>query len=76
MPQHRLFSHNTVFDPDAIKAMTSAYDHLSIALHLDATDPLTEAVAKRIIEHTRRGERDPLQLSAAVLRDLRSSYGH
>ena len=76
MPQQHLFSRNTVFDPGAIKVMTSAYRHLSTALHLHSTDPLTEAVAKRIIEHAGRGETDPIRLSALVLKDLRSSHGH
>ncbi len=77
IPQHGLFSNNTVFDPDAIKAMTSAYDHLCVALHLDEhRDPLIEIVAKKIVEHAQRGERNAIALSALVLEDLRSSHGH
>jgi hypothetical protein len=73
MPQERLFT-NGVFTPDAIKAMTTAYAHLCIALHLnDPTDALAEAAAKRIIEHARRGERNAVALAQLVLKDLRHS---
>ncbi len=73
----RLLSKNTVFDPDAIKAMTRAYDHLRVGLHLvDPDDPLSEIVAKKILEHAQTGERNPIELSALVLKDLRSSHGH
>jgi hypothetical protein len=71
MPLKRLLSKNTAFDLDAIKAMTTAYDHLCVALHLvDRDDPLMESVAKKIIELAQRGERDAIALVQLVLKDL------
>ena len=61
------------FDPDAVKAMTAAYEGTCTALDLaDRTDPLTEIIAKKIIERAKRGELDPVRLCEAVLDDLRS----
>ncbi len=74
MPLKRLLSEYAAFDPDAIKAMTAAYDHLCVALHLvDAGDPLKEIIAKKIIEHAQRGERDAIALAQLVLKELRNS---
>jgi hypothetical protein len=42
---------------------------------IDRTDPLAEVVAKKIIEHAQRGERDPNRLREAVLRDLQTNRG-
>ena len=40
-----------VFEPDAIERMTAAYEHALKVLQLtDRTDPLTELVARKIIE--------------------------
>src|SRR5262249_1776259 len=63
MPLKRLLSENTTVDPDTIKALTMAYDHLCVALHLvNRDDPLKETVAKKIIEYARQGERDAVAL--------------
>jgi hypothetical protein len=63
----------TAFDPDAIKAMTTAYDSVCAALHLvEPVDPLNETIAKKIIERAKRGELDPLRLCEAILEELRS----
>ena len=64
---------NASFDPAAVTALRNAYEGVCAALQLaDRTDPLTEVVAKRIIEHARRGERDPSRLCAVVLKELQS----
>jgi len=61
------------FDPDAVKAMTAAYEAACTALALaDRTDALTHTIAKMIIERAKRGELDPVRLCEAVLDDLRS----
>ena len=65
---------NTAFDPDAVKALATAYENACAALDLvDRTDPLTEIVAKKIIEYARSGERDAARLCEAVLKELRSN---
>ena len=75
MPINRLLV-NAAFDPAAITALRDAYEGACAALQLaDRTDPLTEVVAKRIIEHARRGERDPTRLRELVLKDLQSTDG-
>ena len=51
--------------------MTAAYEDVLRALGLaNRTDPITEIVAKKIIEIAQTGERDPLQISARAIADL------
>jgi hypothetical protein len=62
------------FDPDAVKALTSAYEYACAALGLvDRTDALTELVATKIIERAKRGEFDAVRMCEAVLEELRSN---
>jgi hypothetical protein len=73
MPINRLLD-NAAFDPAAVTALRNAYEGACAALQLaDRSDPLTEVVAKRIIEHARRGERDPVRLRDTVLEELQTS---
>ena len=59
------------FDPDALQAMTRAFDKACQQLQLkDRTDRLCELVARKIIEVAATGERDPDRLCAKVLSDL------
>jgi hypothetical protein len=72
MPISRLLD-NAAFDPSAVTALRNAYEGVCAALQLaDRSDPLTEVVAKRIIEHARRGERDPVRLRDTVLEELQT----
>jgi len=51
--------------------MTAAYEAaLQLLKLVDRTDPLTEMVAKKIIEIFRNGERDPPHLCARALKEL------
>ena len=62
-----------VFDPDGVKALTDAYGRVCAVLGLGGrTGPLTDAIAKIIIERAKRGELDPVRLCEAVLEELRS----
>jgi hypothetical protein len=71
MPIHRVLS-NAAFDPEAVKALTTAYEDVCATLHLpDCKDPRKEAVAKKIIEYAQRGERDPIRLRDSVVQDFR-----
>jgi hypothetical protein len=73
MPTKRMLD-SAAFDPAAVTALTNAYEGVCAALQLaDRTDPLAEVVAKKIIEHARRGERDPNRLREIVLKELQSS---
>ena len=72
MPIKRMLD-SAAFDPAAVTALTNAYEAACASLRLiDRTDPLAEIVAKKIIEHARRGERDPSRLCAVVLKELQS----
>jgi hypothetical protein len=64
----------TPFDPDAVIALTDAYEHACAALGLVGhSDPLNDTIAKMIVERAKRGELDPVRLCAAVLEELRST---
>jgi hypothetical protein len=70
MPLYRMLTAGA-FDPDAVKALTTAYEDVLAALSLERrTDPLTQMIAGKIIEHAQRGERDPIRLREIVLKEL------
>jgi hypothetical protein len=59
------------FGPDEIKAMIAAYE--SALTDLDSTgrnDPLTELIAKSIVNVTATGERDPEKIKERALNAL------
>ena len=59
------------FDPEMIACMTAAYeDALNVLRLADRQDPLTELVAKKIIEVTQVGERDPARICERALNEL------
>ena len=64
---------NSVFDPEAVKALVAAFDDACAALHLDRNDPSATLVARKIIEHARHGKRDPIRLREAVLAEVRAA---
>ena len=70
MAIYRLLQH-AVFEDDAVKAMTVAYEDVLRELKLaDRADPLTEIIAKKIIELAQTGERDPKRLCGLVLQAI------
>jgi hypothetical protein len=59
------------FDPEAIRALAVAYDSACAVLHVaNEADPRATMIAKKIIEHARHGEHDPIRLLDLVLTDL------
>jgi hypothetical protein len=62
------FMGHGVFEPEAIAAMSEAFDAACEVLH-DAgqREMIREIIAKRIIAAARTGERDPVRLRAAAL---------
>jgi hypothetical protein len=63
----------SVFDPEALRAMSAALDQACHALSLPETAARErETVAVRIVELARRGERDPERLCERVLHDAGS----
>jgi hypothetical protein len=62
---------SSVFGPEEIARMASAYEEALKALRLaDRADPVTEIVAKKIIDIARMGETDPARISALAIKAL------
>jgi hypothetical protein len=62
---------NSAFGPEQVDRMTTAYEDVLRILGLsNRTDPLTEIVAKKIIEIAQTGERDPLRIRSRAIADL------
>ena len=60
------------FEPEAVQAMTTAYNRLRETLRLSSLDdPLTEVVADHVIQVARRGERNPSRIYDLVLAKIR-----
>ena len=65
---------NASLGPDEISRLVAAYEETLKALALtDRSDPITQIVAKKIIEIAQTGVRDPLQISAIVIKTLSPS---
>jgi len=59
------------FDEADIYRMTAAYEAALEILHLkNRDDPITELIAKKIIDVVHLGERDPPHICARALREL------
>jgi hypothetical protein len=70
MAIYRLIA-NSSFGPDEIEAMTAAYEGALIHLNLvNRSDPLTELIAKAIVNVTATGERDPSTITERALNAL------
>jgi hypothetical protein len=62
---------NSAFGPEDIRLLATAYESALRALKLnDRDDPITQLVAKRIIEAAQTGLRDPDSLCATAIKDL------
>jgi hypothetical protein len=69
MPIGRMLT-EAAFDLAAVKALTTAYEDILATLGLKRTDPLTQMIARKIIEHAQCGERDHIRLRESVLKEL------
>ena len=57
--------------PEEIAVLTEAYEATLQQLRLvDRSDPITQLIAKKIIEVGQRGVRDPEQISALAIKEL------
>jgi len=62
------------FDPQAIEAMSAAFEAVCASLQLlKRTDPVTEIVARMVVEVAGTGERDPERIRDLVLLSLNES---
>jgi len=67
---HRLLD-GAAFEPEAIKAMTDAYEEALRTLRLtDRNDPVAEMIARKIIQCANTGDDDPARLCEAALRGI------
>lgn len=58
--------------PEEIDRLGSAYELTLKALYLkDRNDPLTELIAKKVIEVGQTGVKEPAQISALTIKSLR-----
>ncbi len=70
MPIYRLLQHYP-FSQEEIEHLVSAYEETLRALGLtERSDPLTQLVAKKIIELAQTGVRDPTEISKRALKEL------
>jgi hypothetical protein len=70
MAIYRLFQ-KSAFGPAEVECMATAYeDALRVLRLVDREDPITEIVAKKIIEIAQTGERDPLIIRARAITEL------
>jgi hypothetical protein len=67
---HKLIA-NGSFGPDEIRIMSEAYEAALVVLQLDKDDdPITEMIARSIINVSAAGERDPAQLAERAINAL------
>jgi hypothetical protein len=70
MPIYRLLQ-NLPMGPDEIARLTTAYEQTLRTIGLvDRNDPITEMIARKIIEIGQRGVRDPAQLSKLTIKEM------
>ena len=63
---------NVPLGPDEIRRLADAYDRTLEALSVkDRGDPLTEFIARKILEIGQTGLKDPQQISARAIEELR-----
>jgi hypothetical protein len=70
MPIRRLLAGSTL-GPDEIEILSVAFDEALRSLNLvDRSDPLTDMVAKKIIDIGATGVRDPAEIAKIAVREL------
>jgi hypothetical protein len=72
MPIIRLLQ-NASFGPDEIKVLVRAFEEALGTLRVDRDDPISDALAKKIIELAQQGERDPILLRQHAVRAVSQS---
>jgi hypothetical protein len=70
MPIHR-FLQNMPIGPEEISRLTTAYEQALRGIGLvDRDDPLSEMVAKKVIQIAKSGVRDPTDIAALAIMEL------
>jgi uncharacterized membrane-anchored protein len=66
----------SAFGPDEIGRMAEAYERALRVLDIpERNSPVTEVLARRIIEVAQTGEKDPVRMCARALKQLRQPKG-
>jgi hypothetical protein len=74
MPICRLLQ-NLPMGPDEIARLTTAYEQTLRTIGLvDRNDPITEMIARKIIEIGQSGVRDPMLLSELTIKEMGISW--
>jgi hypothetical protein len=66
----RAYLNGEGFDPETVRLMGLSFEMALASLRSGCTDPLREALALKIIELAKTGERDPERLCEGALKDL------
>jgi hypothetical protein len=66
----RAYLNGEGFDPETVRLMGLAFEMALASLRSGCTHPLREALARKIIELAKTGERDPERLCEGALKDL------
>ena len=74
MPINRLLKGRKV-EPGEIEILNRAFDQALVALLVDRYDPITDIVARTIIQIGATGVRDPAEIAASAIRQLNSACG-
>jgi hypothetical protein len=62
---------NSPLGPEEIAVLTDAYERTLRKLRLvDRTDPITEMIAKKVVEMAQRGVREAQQISDMTIKEL------
>jgi hypothetical protein len=70
MPIHRLLRNLSV-GPEEVSRLTAAYGQALRRIGLvDRDDPLAEMVAKKVINISQSGVRDPAEIAALTIKEL------
>ena len=70
MPIHR-FLQNMPMGPEDISRLTTAYEQALRGIGLvDRDDPISEMVAKKVIQIAKTGVRDPTDIAAQAIMEL------
>jgi hypothetical protein len=71
MPIRRLLKDDGLAGPEDVERLNRAYSYALRSLHLvDRNDPITEIVAKKVIEVGAKGVRDPSEISEIAVKQL------
>jgi hypothetical protein len=72
VPIYRLLQ-DRAFDPELVRAMTTTFEEALRELKLsNREDPITQTVARIIIECAERGIRDPVAMRGCIMEALRT----